>query len=99
MEGQVPLVREALGGKAELVTLGIMDALERSPDLRQIRLRFSISGVTGTSSDLKILPNNIEGLQTCMSEAFTKVHFRNFKVPRQLATYTISIEPPKPADE
>lgn len=77
----------------------IMAALGKSPELRQIRLRFSIAGETGTSSDLKILPSDIEGLHACMKDAFAKVKFRKFKTSRQLATYTISISAPKPVEE
>ena len=77
----------------------IMDALRKVPELRQIRLRFSLAGKTGKVSDLKVLPNNIEGLQTCLVGAFEKIKFRKAKIARQLATYTISIAPSKKSDE
>lgn len=92
-------INKTITKNRELFAPCIMDAIRKSPGLRQIRLRFSIAGNTGTSSDLKILPNNIDGLQSCMSDAFFKVKFRRFKLPRQLATYTISIAAPKKSEE
>ncbi len=70
----------------------VVEALKKSPGLQQIRLRFLLTGETGMVSDMRVLPNNIVGLQECMAGAFEKVQFRQFKTIRQMATYTISIQ-------
>jgi outer membrane protein assembly factor BamB len=92
-------INETIIHNQELFSPCIMDAIRKSPELRQIRLRFTIAGTTGSASDLKSLPNNIEGLQSCLGNAFNMIQFRKFKTPRQLATYTISIAAPTPKDE
>jgi hypothetical protein len=90
-------INETIARNQELFAPCIMDALRKTSDLKQIRLRFSIAGDTGISSDLKILPNSIDGLNGCLAGALSMIQFRKFKTPRQLATYTISIAAPKAA--
>jgi hypothetical protein len=63
-------INETIIHNQELFSPCIMDAIRKSPGLKQIRLRFTIGGDTGTASDLESLPNNIEGLQSCLSNAF-----------------------------
>lgn len=70
----------------------VTDALRKSPELKQIRMRFMLTGKTGLASDVKTLPHNIDGLNMCINKAFELIQFRKFKNNRQMATYTISIE-------
>ena len=76
----------------ELFKPCVGDALRQSPELRQIRMRFMLTGKTGLASEVKTLPHNIDGLKTCINKAFELIQFRKFKNNRQMATYTISIK-------
>ncbi len=69
----------------------VQAALGQVPTLQNIRLRFVITGSTGRASDLRILPNNIKGLQECLQNGLNVVDFPNFRNLRQMATYTITI--------
>ena len=76
----------------ELFKPCVAKALGKAPELAQIRMRFMLTGKTGLASDVKILPNNIDGLRECINDVFKLVQFRKFKNNRQMATYTITIK-------
>ncbi len=84
-------IHETISQNREFLAPCIKDAIRKTSDLRQIRLRFSIIGETGKTSDVKVLPHNIDGLNECINNAFSKIQFRKFATPRQLTTYTINI--------
>ncbi len=69
----------------------VQDALRQAPTLQSIRLRFVITGESGKASKLRILPNNIKGLDKCLEKGLQSMQFPQFRNPRQMATYTISI--------
>ncbi|MCP4603111.1 MAG: PQQ-binding-like beta-propeller repeat protein [Proteobacteria bacterium] len=69
----------------------VKNALGKAPTLQNIRLRFVITGATGRASDLRILPNNIPGLQECLQDGLKEIQFAKFRNLRQMATYTITI--------
>ncbi len=69
----------------------VVDAMQKSPTLQSIRMRFVIRGTTGEASNLRILPANIAGLQKCLESALLTVTFPKFTNHSQTATYTLKL--------
>lgn len=92
-------IHNTIKSNQELFRPCIQDALKKSPTLETIRMRFVLDGDTGTVSDLRVLPNDVPDLKSCLSEAFGLIQFRKFKIPRQTSTYTIRIESKAPEEE
>ncbi len=67
-------------------------ALGLNPGLRSIRLKFMITGATGKSSNLQILPSNVPGLKECLEKGLAEIDFPKFKNQRQSALYNIAIQ-------
>lgn len=86
-------IQKTIVDQQDLLRPCIVDALKRAPDLKSIRMRFVLSGQTGTATELKVLPNDIANLKECLDNAFELIQFRRFKTSRQTSTYTIRIEP------
>jgi hypothetical protein len=92
-------IHKTISENQELFKPCIMEARKVSPTLENVRMRFVLTGETGTASDVKVLPDNIPNLRECLEEAFAKIQFRKFKLHRQTSTYTIGIESKPVKDE
>jgi outer membrane protein assembly factor BamB len=84
-------INQTIAENQEVLKPCVQSALGRMPTLRQIRMKFVITGETGKASNLQILPANLPGLQQCLANGLASIEFPRFKNLRQPATYLIKI--------
>ena len=84
-------IASTISQNAYLLRPCIKSALEKRLGLRQVRMKFSITGATGKPGGLQILPTDIPGLQECLSDGLSQIEFPKFKNVRQNASHTIRI--------
>jgi outer membrane protein assembly factor BamB len=69
----------------------VQAALGTTPTLQSLRMSFILNGRTGRASDVRVLPNNIQGLRECVENGLVQVEFPRFRSLNQRASYTIQI--------
>ncbi|MBN2528355.1 MAG: PQQ-binding-like beta-propeller repeat protein [Deltaproteobacteria bacterium] len=84
-------ISSTISQHAYLLRPCIKSALENRLGLRQVRMKFAITGETGKAAGLQILPADIPGLQECLAEGLSQIEFPKFKNVRQSASHTIRI--------
>ncbi|MBN2714631.1 MAG: PQQ-binding-like beta-propeller repeat protein [Deltaproteobacteria bacterium] len=84
-------IASTISKNAYLLRPCIKSALEKRLGLRQVRMKFAITGANGKPAGLHILPNDIPGLQECLANGLSQIEFPKFKNIRQNASHTIRI--------